>query len=203
MIFAGLGAKLVASSIGRRIASIPRWAWIALAVVIVSVGAYWYHGRQVRSFEVATRLDERGRVNAQWQAKFDAMRKDAAVWKKRYEDTSVSLANTRRNEHENTLRGDAARASSLLDAGPGKARCGQVNYPSAPASAGRRDARSRPVDAAVDRLPSEAGPDLAAVPFGDFVNRAKVCDANLSEVITWRKHDAEQRSLRDQLVSGQ
>ncbi len=200
-IVGGLMAKFALTKVGGMLGRIPRWVWILLAVVIIVLGARWYHSRQVSAFEKETRTDERTKVNKEWQAKFDKMRQNAIIWKQRYEGESGKLATARRNQHEETLRSDSARASGLLNSGPGKARCGQIDYPNISASSGGRIAGSGTTNASVDRVPDETRADFAAVPFAEFVQRARVCDANRSEVTTWRAHDAEQRALRNKLVS--
>lgn len=182
---------------------VPRWAWIALAVVIALGGLVWLHQHKVHSFEATIRADERSKVNAEWQKKFDKMHQDALDWKGKYESASTSLATARRNQNEETLRTDAARASSLLNAGPGAARCGQVYNPSLPASTSRRDAPSGTVAPGLGGVPGEGGPALIAVPFNDFIGAAKQCDANRSEVITWRGHDQDQRALREKMLKEQ
>lgn len=175
---------------------VPRWAWIALGVVMLLAGLAFLHHRQVKHFEATIRADERSKVNAEWQKKFDKMHQAAITWKQRYETASSTLATARRKTYEEGLRSDAARAGSLLNNGPGAARCGQINYPRVPASSGGRDAPSGTVASGLGGVSGEGGPALIALPFNDFISAAKQCDANRGEVITWRGHDSEQRALR-------
>jgi hypothetical protein len=181
---------------------IPRSVWIGLAVVIAVIGLVLLHQHKVHSFEATIRADERSLANAEWQKKFDTMRKNALDWKGKYETASGQLATARRNSYEEGLRSDAARAGSLLNNGPGAARCGQVNYPGASASASGRNAVSRPLDSGLGGMPSEGGSALIALPYNDFISVARQCDANRSESLTWRSHDSEQRALRAGMLAG-
>lgn len=199
-IVGGLLGKFMLTRVGKFLGGIPKPVWIALAVVIVIGVSVWLHGKKVNTFEATIRADERSLRDAAWQARFDKMKQNAVTWKQKYETASGQLAQARRNSHEATLRNDASRTGALLVRGPGKAtaeaRCGPVSNTGVSTGASGHNSSGGAIIPGLAGVPREEWSQFAIVRFSELTKRGQICDANRSEVTTWREHDNEQRALR-------
>jgi hypothetical protein len=199
-MFAAIAAKwALAGGFKGVVKSIPRWVWITLAVIVLLVVAVIWHGRQVSSFETSTRADEKAKVDAAWQKRFDKERDAAQTWKRNYETLSATLAQSRSNTHEANLQSLAAVGSSMLVRGPGKAAqadCRPGNHSGVPAATGQpQQAASYAYVSGPRMSPEDGRTDRAVVPWPWLVTRTKEHDELLSEVSQWRGWHPEQAAL--------
>lgn len=170
-MFAALGAKFVATRIGVLLARVPRWVWIALAVVaLVAVGAWW-HGNRVEAFG-----------NAKYQAGRDSRDKEIERLTRELDGRNAALAAEIRRNHDAQIRRNAVDADALRVRGPGKGACAPV----VPPGSGGRDAAGGPGDAAVDQVHNGAGEPLIGLPFPATVSFAEQHDNFRTEALSWR-----------------
>lgn len=150
---------------------VPWQAWAAIALALVVT----LHLRQ----DVKDEKAAYARGKADTEAAFAAKAKE-------WQGQMDAMAATIRSKNHEANTGIVERAGAIVVRGPGKAAC---PYTAAPASSGS-EPRSGQADAGLDRVPDQAGTALAAVPFNELVERAKVCDLNRQEVIDRRAYDA-------------
>ena len=184
-LIAKLGLGLMFGRVKAFLQLIPRWAWIALAVVAVLLAGYWLHGRAVRDAYQTAYAAGRADEKKDWQAAFAKMQEAAAAWRANYEDAAARISTEEGARHDAEIRSNAIRADDLRLHGPGAAACtrpgNRAGFSTAP---GSDDAPGGTADAAVAGVPEHA--PLAAVPWGRLVDYAESCDANRSEVTAWR-----------------
>lgn len=164
-------SALMQSPIGRVIKLVPRWLWIALAVALALFAAVKWHGHKVEQLRASSFKAGADARDAYWAGK-------ALAWEGRINE----LARKSRSKNREANRLIVDHAGALLLRGPGKAAC-----PYGPAAvAGRSEPRSGSVDAGLGGVPDPQRPALIALPFGDFIARAKLCELNRQEVIDRR-----------------
>lgn len=180
---------------------VPRWVWLTLLVVTLVVGAVWLHQRHANAMlEAAYEQGQKDR-DAAWQTRFDEMQAAANDWKTKYEQASATLANERRQRHEETLRHNAELADALRLSGPGRAsaaRCRPIDNSGLSGASGGDGSTPSDPNAPGPGVPEHDGD--AIVPWGWLVRRGEEHDALLSEVVTWRSWYAEQKDLFEQEV---
>lgn len=160
--------------------SIPWQVWaVAGALLLLGLGSC-VHGHKVKAFE----KDVIAANDTKWQKRLDQAHQEALDWKTKFEARTAAISQDIRRNHETTLRSNAALADDLRLHGPGAARCGADRSKVAAAAGGRDQAGGRP-DAASGQMP--AGEGDAVVPWGWLVTSAQQCDANRSEVLSWRE----------------
>ena len=175
---------------------------VALGLAVWSALA-WHSGRSEAAVEAAvtTALTKQ---SAEWRASFASMQSTAAIWKQRSQQAGTDLADLRRQTHEDELRRIGADADAVRLRGPGlaaaSAGCRRIDDPRTRAAAGGLGEPATGPDASGPGLPERDrgggfAPEYAVVPWGWLVRRAEEHDALLSKVVTWRRHDAEQRAL--------
>ena len=187
-------SALMRSPVGGFLKMIPRWAWIALAVVIAVIGLVLFHNHKVNQFERDTRTDERAKVDAEWTARMDAMRKKAEGVRNRAEALARDINKDIGGRNEQEARLIVSRADALRVRGPGAARCRPDNHSSVPIAAGQHEPASGGPNVAGSSVPSD---DRAAVPWPWLVERAQQCDLNRSEVMSWREWQTRQSELNE------
>lgn len=192
----GLLARFALTRVGGFIGRIPRWAWIALAVVVIVVAGNWYHGKKVdaqyKAAYAAGKADEAKR----WQIAFDKMQDAADKWKANYEAKAEELSTERRKRHDETLRRNSAIADALRLRGPGAAsasRCRPLNNSGLSNGPGQSGSSPSRPDAPGPSVPADGGD--AIVPWSWLVKRAEEHDELLSEANTWRTWYPEQAEL--------
>ena len=184
-LVAKLGLGLMFGRVKAFLQLIPRWAWIALAVVAVLLAGYWLHGRAVRNAYQTAYAAGRADEKKDWQAAFAKMQEAAAAWRANYEDAATRISTEEGARHDAEIRSNAIRADDLRVHGPGAAACtGPGDRAGLSTAPGGPDAASGTGDASVAGVPEH--PSLAAVPWGRLVDYAESCDANRSEVTAWR-----------------
>ena len=177
-LLAGLALK--AAPIKAALGRIPRWAWIAVAVVAILLVGSCVHKRKVKAFG-----DERYAAGV--KAEGDRI---AAKALKLAKDAAEISAKARSLNNE-TNRRIARDADVIRVSGPGKASC--LN-PSTPGASRYVPPAGKP-DATGPQVPTGDGEALlAAVPWPWLVDRAEQCDLNRAEAETWR---AWHRQLED------
>jgi hypothetical protein len=104
------------------------------------------------------------------------------------EANGTAIATDTRSKNDASNSAINAHADALSMRGPGAARCRQVSNPVVPAASSEHGAGSdRPADAAGGSVPAGDGQsNLAAVPFDWLVNRARQCDLDRAENLSWR-----------------
>jgi hypothetical protein len=203
-MFETIAAKFVATRIGASIAKVPRWAWIALAVVLLLVaGAIWHHHKAQAAIDDAVSAAVTAR-DAQWQKRLDQAQADALAWKGKAEANARTISDLKRKQHDEDLRRIADDAGDLRLRGPGAAAapdCRPGDHPGLPAAAGRPEQSGRAGSAAPGALPAANGAAglsgavaerLAIVPWGWLVDVGKGSDDSRAENLTWRSWYADQ-----------
>jgi len=171
------GLALKAAPVTGFFKSVPRWAWIALAVAALIGAGLFFHARAVSSAIDAA--EKRGEKRA------DARHaKKAREWEARINGISANL----RSRNSETNRRIAGDADALRVRGPGKAAC--LN-PATPAASGHLPP-GRAADAPVAEVPDGERVDLIALPFADAIAFAEQHDLCRAEVLTWREQSGQQ-----------
>jgi hypothetical protein len=167
-----LGARLL--PVRAFFGSIPRWAYIALAIVLAGLTGVLVHQHYAHKAIAAAeqRGEARAYANVARQAQELASKANAL-------NAGIAAAFKEKNREENARI--AAAADTLRLRGPGAARCAAVAGVSASAS-GSVAAGGKP-DAAGPQVPPD---DRAVVPWGWLVGRAEQADLNRAEVVAWR-----------------
>jgi hypothetical protein len=162
------------------IKAVPRWAWIALAVVSILLLGSCAHKRKVKAFG-----EERYAAGVAYeQARLE---KKAKELKAKVDALSGKITTQLRTKHDEKVIVINRAADDLRLRGAGKASCSSpAGIPSGPSGS-----------VAPSGQGSVAGPqvptgDFAAVPWGWLVDRAEVCDLNRQEVLTWREWHRQQ-----------
>jgi hypothetical protein len=174
----GLAASVL--PVRRVLASVPTWTWVALGIALAGLlGAWWHHG-QVKRHDTAVIAAR----DAQWNKRLDAEHAAALNWKAKFDAATIKLSAAIREKNDaEAARINVARDDLLRD-GPGKARCGQVDYPYAATRSGGPQPPIGGGGAATASLPPADG--IAAVPWNWLVNTGGKCDLNRSEAQSWR-----------------
>jgi FtsZ-interacting cell division protein ZipA len=193
-MFAALGLAWKLGGFRGVLKMIPQWVWIALAVVILVVGAFWFHGHQVSKFEKSTRADQKQLDQAAFDKLLKQAHTDALNWKTKYETAQATNAQKERNLHEQVLRDNAAiaRDLSLRGAGAASSHCGPIN--STRPVAGPSGPRTAPSTSSPAAAQVSAG-DWATVPWRWLVNVVTQHDDLLDEAQRWRNDKAKQNEL--------
>lgn len=181
-LLAPMAAKFAATRLGSALGKVPRWLWIALAIVFVMLAVAIWHGRKVKAFG-----EERFKAGYA-EAVQDGKQAAAKL------ETEAARATTtiRRNTDEEVGR-IARRSDDLRLRGPGRAVC-----PAPAAAASGPKPPGGAADAGVDRLPGAERPELAAVPYQELVQRSATADANRAEVLAYRQAWQELTRLYDE-----
>lgn len=159
----------VASALGL-FKRIPRWVWIAVAIVLAIVAGVWWHGRQVKAFGEE-------RFNAGYaQAVEDGKKRVRKV-----EQNSARVTTEIRSKSDEEIRRNASRADDLRLRGSGAAAC---VHPGLPRGTGGHDQASGGTGASPAGVPQQ---DRISVPFDYAVDQAEIADANRIEVLAWRE----------------
>lgn len=169
---AGIGASVALrmSPVGAFLKRIPRWVWIALAVVLIIVAGLWWHGRQVKAFGEE-------RFNAGYAKAIEDGKKRV----RKVEQKSTKITTEIRSKSDEEIRRNTRRADDLRLRGPGAAACLNSGIPD---SASGHDAAGGQPDASGARVPEQ---NRIALPFNYAVDQAEVADANRIEVLAWRE----------------
>lgn len=192
----GLGLK--AASIAARLAGVggtlkkvPRWVWIALAVFVLLVAFAIWHQHRAHAAIAAAKADQKAADDAAWQAALDREREAAGKWRHAAELNAKAISDRTRTQNDETNSHIDADARDLLLRGPGKAAetCRRPVDPAGlPAAGGQPGSGShRPPDGAGTVLPGDDGTaERAIVPWNWLVGRARQCDLDRTEALTWR-----------------
>lgn len=175
---APLALKL--SPVGAMLKRIPRWAWIALAVVAILLLGSCVHKRKVKAFG-----EERYAAGVAYeQARLE---KKAKELKAKVDALSGKITNQLKAKHDEKVIVINRAADDLRVRGPGKAACpGYTGVSSGPG--GSVSAGGRP-NASATGLPDQ---DRIVLPFTWTVDNAERCDLNRAEVLTWREWHKQQ-----------
>jgi hypothetical protein len=199
---AGIGTGLAALNIGARLAgvggffkSVPRWVWIALAIVLAIVAVVIWHGRQVRAHDKALTAQVIAERDAQWNKRLDAEHRAALAWKAKADQQLQTITQMQRkfNDEENRRRDADAAAVRLR--GPGAAAapagCRPGNSAELSRIAGRPVAQPGAAANAGTQMPAGDGSDhWAVVPWNWLVDVVSERDAFRGEAISWRSWHA-------------
>lgn len=153
---------------------IPRWVWLLLAVALAFRFAVNWHAGKIDALEKA----------AYGRGVTDTSAAMARLQRQR-ERIDAAIAAELRNRHDEENRRIAADADRLRLRGPGKAACPDPRV--VPVGAGRHGAAGRSADAAVDRVPDPAGPELIAMPFVGAIAFGGQHDGFRTEALSWRE----------------
>lgn len=174
----GVAAGGELSPVRAFLASVPRWLWIALAVVLAIGGLAWWHfdavGDAREEGHRAGVAEERARATAQ-----------AIEWKGRIDGLTVRFAAKLRKSNDEKLAANARAADDLRLRGPGRAACPGVA--GGASAAGGPVSADRPGDAAMAEVPERIGIDLIALPFAPTVDFGEQHDAFRIEAMSWRE----------------
>lgn len=198
-IAAKIGESLLLGKLKSTITKVPAWFWWTIAGIVTAILLIWLHSFLTNNFEQRIRLDQQQKDDAIWNAKLNTVAKTADAWRTQYEVASLQLSNSRRNSNEEALLNGSAHAGSLLSQGSGAAHCGSINPTSPANSSSGHEPTSGTISSGLDPVSQGQRPDLIAVPYNDFVTVGQSCDANRSEVNTWRADHSEQENLYNQL----
>jgi hypothetical protein len=167
----GLAGSLILGKIASGFRAVPSWAWKGLAVIVLLIGGYLWHGHKVRAHDKAIIAAE------------DALIADQALAMKRKIDAltqQISTIEKAKNDEENRRIDRAADAIGVR--GPGKAACSRNTGVPAPAGGPRPASGSG--SAAPASVPSDDG--LAGVQWNWLVATGRTCDLNRAETLGWR-----------------
>lgn len=200
---AGLGISIAARFAGVTgfLKRVPRWVWIVLAAAaIVGAGVIW-HQHRAHAAIAAAKADQKAADDAAWQKKLAQAHADALAWKGRAEHQGATIARLNKEKHDVEIRDHAAVADALSLRGPGAAagHCRPGDHPSAAALAGGRNQAAAGADAARPQVP--AG-DWALVPWDWLVKRGQEHDDLLTDELTRRAADAQQREAWEKMRNG-
>jgi hypothetical protein len=223
---AGIGAGLAALNLGARLTGagafvkrVPRWVWIALAIVLALVAVLIWHQHKVRAHDAAlvkATIDKRDR---QWRDQLAKSHAAAIAARTRHEAIATKISTDTKGIHDAQVRNNAASAHDLQLRGPGKAaaaNCGPGYYPGVPAASGRPEQYSSGADASAAEVHSRngvssvsvapggvlraPGSDFAVVPWSWLVDRGKEFDDLLADDRAFRtwypKEAAEWERMR-------
>lgn len=200
MIAAKIGESVLLGKLKSTATKIPSWIWWTIAGIISAIALIWLHSFLSSNFEQRIRLDQQQKDDAVWNQKLAVVAKSATNWRNQFEAASGQLTDSRRNSNEEALLSGTAHAGSLLTQGSGAAHCGSISAPpAATSSSSGHEPANGTISSGLDPVPSGQRPDLIAMPFNDLVSVGQLCDANRSEVNTWRADHSEQENLYNQL----
>lgn len=194
MIATWAATAALRASLGRGLARIPAWAWIALCVALAAFLAWRWHGGEVRA------ADQAGynRAMAEIRTKAERVTRLANDATKRATDLQQAINTEERNRHEAQARHIAADAAALRRMRPsGALRCGPADPAPVPGIPGRPAAPGGRADA-----------PLVAVDWKWLIDRAEQADLNRAEALTWRswyerQRDAYEQWRRDWIKAGE
>lgn len=189
-LVAKFGLKAVLGGVGSFFGKVPRWAWIALAIVVLFAGLIIWHQAKARAAIAAARAQQKVVDDTAWQAAFDRERQAATEWRHAAELNAAAISNRTRTNNDETNSHIDAGANDLLLRGPGKAAAcvGPVDHSVVPTAGGQPGAGDhRPPDGTGTVLPGDdGGAQRAVVPWNWLVGRARQCDLDRAEAVTWR-----------------
>jgi hypothetical protein len=185
------------SPIGRMLKRVPRFVWVALAIAVLLFAGFKLHQREAGEAIAAAEKRGADASDMRWQGQLAAARLEAAQWRAQAEDRQRRINQQLKERHDEKVRANAALADALRVRGPGAAaaRCRPLDPASLSAAAGGRRQAAPAADAAGPPMPAADG--LAVVPWEWLVRRAEQFDELLSEAMTWRRSDAQQRAERE------
>lgn len=198
---AGLGLAARFAGVTGFLKRVPRWVWIALAAAAIIAGGVIWHQHRAHAAIAAAKADQKAADDAAWQKKLDRAHADALAWKSRAEQQGASIARLNKEKHDVEIRDHAAVADALSLRGPGAAasHCRPGDHSSAAALAGGRNQAAASADAARPQVP--AG-DWALVPWDWLVRRGQEHDDLLTDELTRRTADAQQRAAWEKMRNG-
>lgn len=206
--FAGLVAKFglntVLGGASTYFKKVPRWVWIALAVIVALVVFTIWHQHKAHAAIAAAKAQQKIADDAAWQAAFDRERIAAGKWRQAAELNAKAISDRERMRNDETNRHIDAGAADLLLRGPGKAAaasCRPVDHAGVPAGGGQPGPGDhRPPDGAGTVLPGDDGTaQRAIVPWNWLVGRARQCDLDRAEALTWRSWYVQQASAWERM----
>jgi hypothetical protein len=165
---------------------VPGWVWILLLVAASYRFALGWHEARIKAHDAELTYAIEGR----WQAKLDALDREAMKLKAERDAALATLTTAIRKRTDEDARVIAASAADLLRAGPGRAasRCDNGGDPRLPATAGGHVAGDGTAvgqaDASAAGVPQ--GDRQAVVPWGWLVSAGQTCDLNRNEASAWR-----------------
>jgi len=170
-LVAGMGAKAALGGVGGFFKSIPRWAWIALAIASAALLGLLWHGHAIKKHDKALRVAVTAEIQAKTQKLIDGLN-----------SKNAQLTATLRRKNDETARTIIHDAGTVRLSGPGKAQC----RPSLPVAARGSQPTRGTSDVAVAEVPPGQGLDLIGLPFAATVDFAEQHDLNRAEVLAWR-----------------
>jgi hypothetical protein len=194
-LVAKFGLKTVLGNAGAFIKRVPRWAWIALAVVLaIGAGAIW-HGRQLRAHDKALTAQVIADRDVQWNKRLAAEHAAALAWKAKADQQLQTITQMQRKVTDEETRRIAADAAAVRLRGPGAAAAPAGCRPGHPAElpgiAGRPVAQPGGAANAGTEVPAEDGSNRwAIVPWDWAVDVVSERDAFRVEAIGWRSWHA-------------
>jgi hypothetical protein len=195
-----LVARFVATRFGAALSKIPRWAWIALAIVLAIAALCVWHGHRIARHDRALEARVTAKVDAAWQARFDQMRAKADDVRQKAETLSRKISATLKDRNDAHIRNNAADADDLRLHGPGRASapgCRPGDHPGLPAAAGQSGGADRGAGPPSSSL--LADDRLAFVPWSWLVDEARQADDSSAEVLTWRNWYEQQAAAWEKM----
>jgi hypothetical protein len=204
-MFAGLFAKLALGALWSRAKTnavndwhaVPPKARLWMIAAVALVAAFFIH-QHVAHVKMAHRLADGFKAGyakavADDKAAIDKMR----AAKTKAEQDGAAAANALKEAHNAKVTSVSSAVADLVRDGPGKARCGRIDYPGLATLPSGQVTTSGTGTPAVDPVPAGGGPVLIAVPFTDFVRLSGQCDIIRDEVAKARMNDDQQRAIWD------
>lgn len=193
-----LGALAIARSFVKRVPPKVRYA---LAIAAALIAAFFVH--QHYAGKALKAADGAGYARAKGEdAKVaDRIRQQALTLKARAEQLGIQISSALKEQHNAKIDSVHADVADVVRLGPGKAGCGRLDHPAAPALSGGQEPASGAGDAPLAQVPDRGGPALIALPFDDAVRFAGQCDINRDEVLKARAGDDQQRAAWEKMRS--
>jgi hypothetical protein len=191
---------LMQSPIGKLLKNVPVPVWKVLAIAAAILGLVLLHQHVAHKAIADAKAEQKAADDAAFVRQLAQARAEALNWKGRAEQAGQAIAKLNKEKHDAETRSHAVAAQSLLVRGPRAAagHCGPVDRTGPGAGSDRHDDAASNPDAAGSQMP--AG-NWALVPWDWLVSRALEHDDLLSEALTWRTNDREQREAREKLTS--
>lgn len=200
-LVAKFGMNVVLGEASGFLKSVPRWAWIALAVIALLVAGIIWHQRHLRAHDAALVKATIATRDQQWRDALAKAHSAAIAARTRHEAAAAKISTTLKGQHDAQVRSNASDARDLQLRGPGKAaaNCGFGDHPGVPAAAGQPGRPAGGAGAAAGQVPAADGlaglpaERFAIVPWSWLVEEvAQPADDSRTEVLTWRNWYAQQ-----------
>lgn len=199
-LLGGGPAMLVALTTARAfVKQVPLKAWYALAIAVALIAAFFVHQHFAGKALKAADAGGYARAKSEDAKVAERIRVQALAVRASAEQLGIQISSALKEQHNAKVDSVHADVADVVRLGPGKASCGRLDRPAAPALSRGQEPGSGTGTAPLDQVPGGGGAALIALPFDDAVRLAGQCDINRDEVLKARTGDDQQRAAWEKM----